>query len=803
MGIDVGRRSIVEWAENAPEEGGQEFVPARDRFVLEAPIGEGGMGEVFLVADKDLRRQVAMKVLREEAAKSRAHRLHFVAEAQTTSQLDHPGIPPVHDIGINEGGRPYFTMKLVRGRTIGEVIHDLLLRRRDVQKEYTLHRLVTILERVAETLHFAHERGVIHRDLKPENVMLGDYGEVHVIDWGLARVEGESDELLDLAEEAEVDRVETARTEAGLHTQHGTIKGTVPYMSPEQLRGEAHLDRRSDLYALGCLLYEVLALQPAFQPGDPDLLRKKLSGEVVDVQERTPRRRVPDVLAEVCRKAMQAERAARFENASEIATALRDWLDGTSERVRRHHEAERLAKEGEAAVIAYGRAKESLEAARGAAEKEAAEVKPWQPLAEKRTLLDARRALKDAERTVALAFAETLRPLEAALLQEERNERARAALSDLWRTRLEEAEAEGSDANRAYALTMLERHDDGRLARVIEGTGTLVLRSEPAGARVTLSRFVDEDGVLRAEGERDLGPAPIETDLPMGSYLCVLSKEGFPEVRYPVSIARNARWEGAVRMRSEEELGDGFVYVPGGPFLYGEGRARKTVELQDFVIQRYPVTMQEYGAFLDALPDGKVEERVPGTVGDGAFFVRGEDGRWGPKPDLIDEEPQASRYRRDYGEDWLWRLPVFGVSWHDAVAYCTWKTETTGEAWRLPTEEEREKATRGVDGRLFPWGNLEDASLGKCQSSREEKPQPEPVGTFPTAASVYGMGDAAGNVWDWTDSWFDEIQGLRVLRGGAWYDAPTVMRSAIRDRLDPVGRFASVGFRCARGLRAL
>ncbi len=159
MGIDVGRRSIVEWASKAPEEGGEEFVPAATRFVVEAPIGQGGMGEVFLVADRDLRRQVAMKVLKEEAAKSRAHRLHFVAEAQTTSQLDHPGIPPVHDIGIDQTGRPYFTMKLVRGRTLGEVIHDLLLRRRDVQKEYNLHRLVTVLERVAETLHFAHERG--------------------------------------------------------------------------------------------------------------------------------------------------------------------------------------------------------------------------------------------------------------------------------------------------------------------------------------------------------------------------------------------------------------------------------------------------------------------------------------------------------------------------------------------------------------------------------------------------------------------------------------------------------------------
>jgi len=320
MGIEVGRRSIVEWASKAPEEGG-EFEPSATRFVVEAPIGAGGMGEVFLVADKDLKRQVAMKVLKAEAAKARAHRLHFVAEAQTTSQLDHPGIPPVHDIGIGEDGRPYFTMKLVRGRTLGEVIHDLLLRRRDVQKEYNLHRLVTVLERVAEALHFAHERGVVHRDLKPENVMLGDYGEVHVMDWGIARVEGESDELVDLAEDVDVERVETARTEAGLHTQHGTIKGTVPYMSPEQLRGEEHLDRRTDVYALGCLLYEVLTLQPAFQSEDAQLVQKKITGEVVDVEAQNPRRRVPEVLAEACRKAMAPESS----RSSAATGSIRTW----------------------------------------------------------------------------------------------------------------------------------------------------------------------------------------------------------------------------------------------------------------------------------------------------------------------------------------------------------------------------------------------------------------------------------------------------------------------------------------------
>jgi serine/threonine-protein kinase len=141
------------------------------------------------------------------------------------------------------------------------------------------------------------------------------------------------------------------------------------------------------------------------------------------------------------------------------------------------------------------------------------------------------------------------------------------------------------------------------------------------------------------------------------------------------------------------------------------------------------------------------------------------------------------------------------VNCDDARSYCEWKTRTTGREWRLPTEEEREKAARGVDGRRFPWGDIEDASLGKCRESRDEQPpQPEPVGTFPTAASVYGVGDAAGNSWDWTSSWLDDRHSLRVARGGAWGDPPAALRAAARGALQPSIRSAFFGFRCARGL---
>ncbi|MCE9593871.1 MAG: tetratricopeptide repeat protein [Planctomycetes bacterium] len=316
------------------------------RYRFRSLVGRGGMGVVLKVWDRELRRPLAMKVVLgkgEETATGETPPVderalsRFLAEAQITGQLDHPGIVPVHELGTDERGRAYFTMRLVKGESFEQVIEHVHAGR----EGWTLVRALNVLVKVCDALAYAHSRGVVHRDIKPANVMVGKYGEAYLMDWGLARVSG-SPERLDprLATEArrsvEVKTLrkdlENEKPDSPLFTADGDIIGTPSYMSPEQARGELEqVGVRSDVYAMGALLYHLLSGRAPYIPdgGRPSpyaVWRWVLEGPPKSLDSLAPN--APSDLIAIAEKAMARDPDGRYPNAQSLAHELQAYLDG-------------------------------------------------------------------------------------------------------------------------------------------------------------------------------------------------------------------------------------------------------------------------------------------------------------------------------------------------------------------------------------------------------------------------------------------------------------------------------------------
>lgn len=315
------------------------------RYKIQGEVARGGQGAVLRIWDEDLRRNLAMKVILgkgNEKAKGETPQVdsrtlgRFLEEAQVTGQLDHPGIVPVHELGLDSEGRIYFTMKLVKGRTLREIF-DLVHKG---EEGWTVTRALGVMLKVCEAMSYAHSKGVIHRDLKPANVMVGRFGEVYVMDWGLARVLGETDrkdirirpEMATASFKSERRDRADETPDSPLMTMDGDVVGTPAYMSPEQARGDLDaLGPQSDVYAVGAMLYHLLSGQMPYVPTDA-----RLNGYAVwqRVQEGPPKPiieicgDVPAELEAICKTAMARGLADRYSDMEALGYDLRAFLEG-------------------------------------------------------------------------------------------------------------------------------------------------------------------------------------------------------------------------------------------------------------------------------------------------------------------------------------------------------------------------------------------------------------------------------------------------------------------------------------------
>jgi len=291
-------------------------------------VGFGGMKAVIQVKDRDTTRNVAMAIIPDAADRPQSDINRFVQEARITARLEHPNIVPVHDIGVDTNGAPYFTMKLLRGRTLSAILRKLREDDYKTLKEFDLTRLLRIYVKILNGVVFAHSKKIIHLDLKPDNIHVGDFGEVLILDWGLARFIGAAE---DIDDNYDGEMITFPGTGASSHiTLDGVTKGTPGYMAPEQAAGKNHLkDERTDIYALGGILYAILTFESPLS-GRPvnEIIVQTINGNIGFPDAENQKRQLPAALQAVVLKAMSRNPEERYQSVDELREDIFAFLGG-------------------------------------------------------------------------------------------------------------------------------------------------------------------------------------------------------------------------------------------------------------------------------------------------------------------------------------------------------------------------------------------------------------------------------------------------------------------------------------------
>ncbi len=774
-----------------------------ERYVDLGLLARGGMGEVRRVHDRLLGRPAVMKLIHGHIANQRQARIRFLAEVRITARLQHPGIVPVQEAGETADGRLWFTMKEVAGRTL-HGITDELHRAMDYGADATadgwnLRRLVDALHRASQTLAYAHDEGVIHRDIKPDNLMVGAFGEVMVMDWGIAY------DLRQPPTQA------PSATPSGAGDRTGVV-GTVSFMAPEQALGQPPTPA-TDVYALGGVLYQLLT-------GHKPRTSSRGISAVTTERPRPIAEVAPDyldppsALVELCEAALAFEPSGRPRDAGAFGAALAAWLDGEARRAQAAGLIERARRMMPRRGAALARA-ESLD--RDAAD-QLALVPSHAPVEQKRPgwrLQAEAETLRQRARRTALAVTQTLRQ---ALEADPGSREARQLLTDHHRGLVLDAESRGNAREAADAAEALRLHDEAGNAEWLRGDGTLTLVTDPPAAVATLFRFVERDRRLVPQHGRTLPPTPLHDEpIARGSHVIVLQAPGRADTVYPVHITRGQRWHGRppagddpqpIHLPDADALEPDEAYVPAGWCRLGAAPGDAVDPLPDslywvdgFVMQRYPVTHQAYIAFLDDLV----------ARGDARAAVE-------HAPQLPDGQPMYGRddagrflLQRAAEIDWTPDMPVCWIDWRAAQAYAAWYAASTGRAWRLPEETEWEKAARGVDGRAFPMGDTLDPAFACVLDSHAGRPAPSPVGAFTGDVSPYGVHDLAGNAMCFCATPYRRFGSTetdapttndryRVVRGGRFAARADACRSANRYAVPTDMIRPSIGIRLVRSM---
>lgn len=787
-GADDGKpgRTVV-----GPGVGGPRVPLLPARYTLDDLLGTGAMGEVWRVVDGVLDRRVAMKIT---FATSPEAQERFRAEAKILARLEHPSIVPLYDLGALADGRLWFTMREVPFRTLWELISEVHAASRGgrwgvTSSDWSLHRLILAMLQVCEAVAHAHAVGIAHLDLKPNNVLIGAFGEVQVADWGISRF----------------------AAPGGATDASG---GTPPYMPPEQALNEPGRDEMlCDVYAIGCMLYNVLAGRP------PDsAISARMNGRAAELPLATLP--MPDEIVATMRACMASAPEDRPRSAAEVASRLRAWVDGSERRGR----ADALVAEASEFLAGAEADRAAADRVRGVADRVLERVPPYAAVHVKRPGWALERR---AARLVVQAEsreADAIERLHTALALDPTHAVARSRLGDRYLERLEDADARRDTVQVTRVGAQLRGLQPERWERWSREGGILTLLTDPPGATATLYRYEEHDRQLVPRPYAELGRTPVASvRLPAGSWLVELNAEGHEPVRYPVNLRRGDIWNltppgetqpRPIALPPAGKLGPDDLYVPAGWFTCGttdavpDAMRPRKVWVDGFLVRRHPVTVGEYLRFLnDLLAQGREAEAMacrPVYPGGGADPWRERIRRLDPGGFGLNPEATG----RSHSDD----LPIVMIDWYGATTYAGWETARTGRTWRLPHELEWEKAARGVDGRIYPWGDEFDAALTNMMASHAGPPRLTSVHAFPQDVSPYLVRGMAGNVRELcATAWSrhgDTLPGAmvapiepvaapphRIVRGGSYPSAPPHCRVDARFGAADGFRLTVAGFR--------
>ena len=313
-----------------------------NKYRIHEKIAQGGMASIFLAKDSNCRRNVALKVMINADSQDSETLHRFIEEAQIAAQLDHPNILPVYDLTVDDQGNPFYAMKLVKGETLETILKKLQIQDPYTVKHFHLSHLLNVFLKICDGLSFAADRSVVHRDLKPENIMIGQFGEVFIMDWGIAKVIDENSQGPKNTAAASIEEIDRLRLDNSLSvktTIQGQILGTPGFMAPEQVIDSSSVNTLADIYALGGVLYNILTLlTPHSEIELKPLMKRKISGLIPTPERRVkeaninlvhiPDKKIPQALSAVCQKAMALNPFERYQTITELKMDINLYVEG-------------------------------------------------------------------------------------------------------------------------------------------------------------------------------------------------------------------------------------------------------------------------------------------------------------------------------------------------------------------------------------------------------------------------------------------------------------------------------------------